>query len=339
MAIDWIDGFEDYPGIQTAGVGHASYWTWNSGQGQSSLVAGRVGGQAWQVGGVGDSDCYRSITPDDEISMFFAMNINQSNWSNAADMPFLSLDTTALKHIQLGTNQARELFVLGPAGTDLARIPDVIAVNTYYSIAMTVKIHDSLGEVKVWVNGELKINLANVDTQNGASPNANRVSIRRTTNNNLRLDDFRVDVNSLVQIPEGRFAVATLNADDAVQFTKNGGATNFSRVADATCDQDTTYNSSNTVGHKDRFTIAGLGFNPDNIMAVQVTLIARKDDVATRRIRSFLTSDADTENGADMFLSTDYTINRMILPLDPDGDVPWTKAQVEAIKVGYELVE
>src|SRR3546814_2957037 len=59
-------------------------------------------------------------------------------------------------------------------------------------------------------------------------------------------------------------------------------------IDEGTCDQDSTYNTSNVVGDRDVFNLGTLDFNPNKIYAVVLTLIARKEDVATRRVKAFI---------------------------------------------------
>lgn len=336
--IDFIDGFEDYPAISTAGVGLASQWN-VSNAGQMSIVAGRVGGQAMRFG-IGEHSAFRTlINPHTKLSGFFAFYWDEADTVGETDIPFMSIRNTTNAHFKMVTNFLRDFAIMGPAGTIIARVPNKIFLRTYYSIAWTWESHDSLGTIKVWLNGELIINLANIDTRNAAGANGDRIYFENVTNRAFVYDDVRVDTDSLTQIPEGRFATATISSDDSVQWTKNGGATNYSRIADATTDQDTTYNSSNTVGHRDVFGLTALGFNPDSIMAVVVSVCARKEDVATRRINAFIISNGVEADSPDMFLSTNYVWNRKIYELNPDGDVPWIKSALTALKVGYELLE
>jgi hypothetical protein len=245
-------------------------------------------------------------------------------------------------HLALFVNRFGRLAVYGPAGTSIATFDNAIISNTWHSISMAGEIHDSLGWLKVWIDGDLIVDLSNIDTKNAAGANVDRIMFSGTpgfSDAENRFDDFRHDNGTTTQIPEGRFATLPLAADDAVQFTRLSGATNYEMIDDATCDEDTTYNSSNTVGHVDRFSYSAIPFNPDNIMAVMVSMCARKEDVATRRVRSFILSDATQVDFDDNFLSTNYTWDRHILELDPDGDVPWTKAALTALKAGYELRE
>lgn len=343
MPIDILDGFEDYPNVTGAGVGVGSTWSIEGSQ-TPQLVAGRVGGQAIRFSGTNNGGISRAVTPSSEFAIFHALYHNHSP-GNTADTIFLRLYPGTNRdayHLGLAVNRFDTLSLYGPTGNVIATEPLLISDAVWYSISMAGEIHDSLGWVKVWVDGELIFDVSNIDTQNAGGATVDRILFHTNpafSDAFTTIDDVRYDSGTSVQIPEGRFAVLPLAADDLSDWTPLSGADNHLMIDDPTCDSDTTYNSSNTVGHIDRFTYSAIPFNPDNIMAVMVSMCARKEDVATRRVRSFILSDATQVNNADKFLSTNYTWDRHILELDPDGDVPWTKAALTALKAGYELME
>lgn len=338
MPIDILDGFEDYPGTSTAGVGLSSYWTMG-GTNVVSLVAGRVGGQALQLSN--QTTAFRSFTTSAQVSGFFAFHHNANYTQSGDNVMAMISDSTGAAHISLACNQARELVVTGPGGV-LARPLEVYQFNVWHSLAFAIEIHDSLGSVKIWIDGELIVDLSNVDTKNGVN-NASRFYLRAqgsaASANSARYDDVRIDSGTLIQIPEGRVATFVPISDIEKDWTPSTGADNYAMVDELTADSDTTYNSANTVGARDRFGLSQMTFNPDQIYAVMVACAARKEDVATRRIASILDSGGVEVQMPDNYLSTNWTWDRHILELNPDGNIPWTKTAVNALTLGYELIE
>lgn len=339
--IEILDGFEDYPGVSTAGVGLASYWN-AIGAGGISLVTGRVGGQAVRMTQQ-SVQMFRVLEAANEKSWFFAFNTGGSWGSVTTDYKICELTNGSNVHISIRINYLRELIVIGGDGAELVRVADMIHTNTWYSLSVAWKGSTSTGTLQIRVNGELVVDMTNANTQHSSSPNANRVYFFGGNNIQTEMyftyDDVRVDTETTTPIAEGRYAIVTYDADDSVQFTPLSGSDNYLMIDDPTCDQDTTYNASNTVGHRDVFTVNALPFDPDRIMAIQLTLIARKEDVATRRVKSILISDSTEVDGDDMYLSTDYTINRFIIQNDPATGIEFTKGGLAAVKPGYELVE
>lgn len=339
MPIAILDGFEDYPGRADAGIGLISEW-WGSnatGNSQLSLVAGRVGGQAVRFRG--SVFLAKPIPASTEVAGFFAIRRITNAGSNVL---VLANGATYVQHIRFAYDADGVLTVYGPTDVVLGFIDFALPFNTWASIAYAAKIDDTLGSVTIWINGEKKLEVTNVDTKANAVANVDR--IRFTSNAGLAtdgfdLDDVRVDNATLVQIPEGRFAVVAAIADVTSDFTPLSGADNFAMVDDTTCDADVSYNVSNTVGHKDKFSVAELPFNPDVIYAVQLSMASRKEDVATRRMQMFLESGAATTTGPDKFETTDYTFQRLIMTDNPDTATPFTKATLASVMIGYELIE
>lgn len=340
--IELIDGFEDYPGLTTAGVGLASYWITSS---PWALVAGRVGGQAIQLAGTG-SYIAHELEAATQKAIFFAVKPATSVADHEGIIFRLCNGVEANAHFSIGLTTGHKIYVLNAAGTEIGRKTAVgIMLNTWASISLIWKSGDSDGELKIWVNGELIIDITNADLAHSSGPNATRFYLRdfsgggTASTNNTLFDDVRVDTETNVQIQEGRYFQLTYATDDSIAWTRNTGATNLSAIDEATCDSDTTYNSSNTVGAIDKFTVNALGFNPDKIYAVVLGIASRKEDVATRRTQCFLESGAESFHSADKYETTDYTWQRNILELDPNGNIEWSKSGLEAIKPGYELIE
>lgn len=340
-AIEILDGFEDYPDVFSAGVGLlANWWGSNSfGNNELLIAPGRVGGQAIEFRG--SVFIAAPITDSTQASGFFSTRRIENNTSS-----FMALTNGSgyTQHIRLSFDADGTLFVHGPDNTVLGVVHFALPLNTWASIAWCAKIHDSLGEFKLWINGEPKLTIANVDTRNAAdaSGTINRIRFLSSAalgNLSFQVDDVRVDSDSFYQIPEGRFASVYVNETIDADFTPNGAATNHEAVDDPTCDMDVTYNESNTVGHVDRFGLAELGFNPDVIYAVQMTLISRKVDVATRRLNAFLEVGAEVITTPDKFETTDYTIQRLISVTNPNTTLPYTKGDLAAARLGYELIE
>jgi hypothetical protein len=86
------------------------------------------------------------------------------------------------------------------------------------------------------------------------------------------------------------------------------------------------------------FDAQDLSFTPEAVHAVQISWRARKDDAATREVRSRIRSDAATANGAPRTLTSSYLYYHDVFELDPDAAGPWTGAAVAAMEIGVETV-
>jgi hypothetical protein len=73
-------------------------------------------------------------------------------------------------------------------------------------------------------------------------------------------------------------------------------------------------------------------------MAVQIATVARKDDAGSRSLRAVLTSGATTANGATRVLGTSYAVYEDRFEVDPATGAACTKAGVDAMHSGVEVV-
>lgn len=333
-----IDGFDDYPSKTGAGIGFTSSWTLASDNGNVLLLAGRVGGRCLQLSNT--ATAYKVIPNATKIAVFFGYR--QVENKSATLKSICEIRNNADIHVAVQIVEPNDLLVSGPGGI-LATVPLAFITNTWHSISILVEIHDTLGTVGIWIDGDPVLNLTNSDTKNAAAADANRVYLlavgTASSPQRNQFDDFRVDIDAATHILEGRSAQVFMVADDSIQWAPSAGAVNYAMIDEAQADGDVTYNSANTVGFKDKFVSGGLGFNPDRIDAVMISMAARKGDVATRRIASLIDSGGVETQSPDHFLATDYTWDRKIHPLNPNGNAAWNKASVEGIKPGYVMIE
>jgi hypothetical protein len=146
-----------------------------------------------------------------------------------------------------------------------------------------------------------------------------------------RNNDFLGDVRVVTLRP---------NADmTQADFTPSVGSVHYSLVAEAPDnDGDATYVESGTVGHKDLYGYQDLTGTPAAILAVQLATVARKDDAGGRSLRAVLKSGATTANGTTRVLGTSYALYDDRFEVDPATGTAWTKAGVDALEAGVEVV-
>jgi hypothetical protein len=79
-------------------------------------------------------------------------------------------------------------------------------------------------------------------------------------------------------------------------------------------------------------------FTPDTVHAVQVTMVARKDDAEARQVRTRLKSGTTTADGTTQGMATSYLPYGDLYETDPDTAMAWTPGGVNALQVGIEVV-
>jgi len=126
------------------------------------------------------------------------------------------------------------------------------------------------------------------------------------------------------------------SAGASTGWTPNAG-TNVSQIQEHAMDSDTTFNSTQTVNALDLFNVSPLPTTAAPL-AVQVTGCFRQDTGGTRVVQNVLTSGSTTFNGSTEVANTGYAYQRDVLPQDPNGNIAWTRANVNATQIGYRLV-
>jgi hypothetical protein len=190
------------------------------------------------------------------------------------------------------------------------------------------------GTVQVKVDGGIVIdrsdlNTGTADVTSVAFPMSNQ-SIYYIDNVFIA-DDWQGELESVLRLP---------NADDSVQFTRNAGDNNFSRINQTASDGDTTYNASGTVGHKDIFGYEDLDAG---LVPVAVTFVTRasKDDTGERQLEQLAVQDAVEYTQGTKVLSTSYiptSADELVKTLGacPDATA-WTREKLNAIKWAYKV--
>jgi hypothetical protein len=109
-------------------------------------------------------------------------------------------------------------------------------------------------------------------------------------------------------------------------------------VDETQADGDTTYVASATATDLDTYTMGNLPVTPATIHAVQITMLARKDDATTRALRTKIRSNGDVANGATGAMSSTFQFFDDLHEQDPDSADAWTAAAVNALEAGVEVV-
>ena len=222
-------------------------------------------------------------------------------------------------------------------GTFLAASTALLTFNVWYYLEVEFRVDNPAGYVRVFANGSPIITFTGDTLAVTGEPSASRIGILGSSSVVCAIDDIYVSEKT-TRYGEARVQTIRPIADTADKdFVPNSGSTNYSRVNELLIDGDTTYVSSSTVGAEDLYDLDNLDATPENIFAVQVRVVARKDDAATRAIKAGLKSGATLTLGEEFFLSSSYTTHVDIYDLNPDTSAAWNKAAVDAIQIGQRI--
>lgn len=230
-------------------------------------------------------------------------------------------------------------------GTALGTSALALAADAWYYIEFKATISDASGVAVVRVNGVTWLDLSGVDTRNGGNATSNVLRLGLWSafvgsatddlddlyvcnSDGATNNDFLGDCRVAAVLPSG--------AGNSTQWTPSAGA-NYACVADAAPDNDTTFVSSATAGHKDTYALGDIVTTAGTIFGVQTNLLARKDDAGARTLRSVVRSAGNESVGATVGLSDSYVYQSDVFETQPDG-AAWTVAAVNAAEAGPELV-
>lgn len=215
-----------------------------------------------------------------------------------------------------------------------------LTAGSWHYIEMKAHIADSPnGTFEIWLDGVQVYNGSSLDTKESTNATVDTFFIGGKasaggSSASLYFDDVYCtdgelfgDCRVKAYFPDG--------AGATTQWTKSGGSANYEMVDDVDPDDDSTYNYSSTATQKDTFALPATPGGVTDIYAVRVTVLARKDDAATREIATVVRSGGSDYEGTAIALSTTYTYLSTYYDTDPNTATDWTTGGVDAMEVGY----
>jgi len=141
--------------------------------------------------------------------------------------------------------------------------------------------------------------------------------------------------------PAGSAMSATTSNAGAINSSIVITTVNWYLVSDTLNDGDTTYIFDSTVGHKDIFTIAGLGaVNPASIIGVDVHVNWKKSDAGARGgtvgVDANGSGDTAVTGITNVTPSLSYVSKFGWMPLDPTG-AAWTTSNINSMKISASV--
>lgn len=223
-------------------------------------------------------------------------------------------------------------------GTLLATYAAGLSANAWHYYELQFTIDDSAGAVYLYFDGALVASATGVDTRNGGNASADRMNLRSRGGQTMQWDDLFIsdgiaagDILGPVHI---EYQTAS-GAGTTTQWTPSAGS-NYQNIDEDGTNGDTDYNSDNVVGDKDTFACANFS-NTGTVKAVQVSALARNDDVGTRSINLVLRSSADHDSAAKSVSSQTYAFKNAIWETNPDTSAPFTASELNGLEFGYKL--
>jgi hypothetical protein len=342
MALLMLDGFDHYT---TAELDQKAV----SETGGAIVTGGRCGTQCYTNASVGSGITY-GVT-------------NTSEWGQVgiAYTPGSAFPLTTKNIIQVGNGEGdneTEAFVSAESDGSLKiwrgfnqmtgtqegqTAAGVIQLDAYIYIEFRFRIHATLGELRLYVDGVQLLDATGLDTRQFASAppwgtvtfilgGAGCIDDVYIMNDDGAINDTSVALGSV--------HVATLRpaADVAVAWTPNLGGSHANLVNEAVPDGDGTFVTTTVPGAVDLFQLPETVVASSVVHGVQTNIHARKTGAAPRRLRAVVTPGAINRFGVlEAPTSENYVVHREVHETNPDLGTAWTLAAFNATKFGVEL--
>lgn len=348
MGILYIDGFDSY-----ATADMTNRWTSVAGLPTVQGTSGRYGTGCLQCTG-GGSQVVRTLTSNlSRVIVGVAFRWTAVNLSS--DQEILSLWDGGYKQCALylvGTTKC--IYVWTNGGTIGTITGNPLTQNQWYYIEWDITISNSIssGGCVIYLNGVQVYSAsagANTRNSSGSSNNyANAIQLGQTSLQSYmtyQYDDLYIlDPSSgSHSSPLGDLRVECIHpaSDYHTDFTKSGGAGNYTTVADTTSDGDATYNQSATMYAYDLFGLAALTSTPGTIFAVQSAITARKLDAGLRKVNAIVRDPNNStiyEQGSQAIgVGDNYATQTALWEVRPSDSTAWTANDIANMKIGYKI--
>lgn len=339
MALLVFEGFDHHQASAPLGaLGAKTGWAVSTGF--STTIAGLLGGLAV---GPNTFTAEMTYTPGgNKTTLIAGMRFRTAGTPTGTFELIRFMDGASVQCGLSITTANKLIFWRGTSATVLSTSTTTLTNTSWYFIELKITFHNTTGAYELKLGGVSEFSASGVDTCNTANNFATACTLQLHPSYGQFYDDFYLcdDTGSAPHndfLGVIRVETAYPTSADATTWTPNA-STNVSRVQESGWDGDTSYNSTSTSGNVDTFNHGNLSSTPATIFGVAVTAGMRKDDVTGRTGRTKLKSGGTTQDGASVVLDTSYKLLRDQYVTDPNTGSAWTGANVNATKIGYELV-
>lgn len=222
----------------------------------------------------------------------------------------------------------------------------VIIANGWRHIETKFVLSDTSGSIQVKIEGTTVLNLTSIDTltnSTGAATTASNVCIRNmrtggTVGPSMYVKDFIIwdDSGSVNNTWMGACQVYKIvpDGDDSLGWSPSTGTTGWDLVNETTPTDDTGYiSAASSATSPSTFTMTDLPANVTVVKGVMTIHRSRKVDGGDGQLQASVISSASSGDGEDRTITTAYTYWHDVHDLDPNGNINWTKAAVDALKM------
>lgn len=342
------EGWDMYSAIADANTGVTGMWT--GPVGNSSLVAGRFGGQALKSTNTGSPSYPRLRRSLDSTTWEAAIGVVIKAESLFPYEPsfhsFVRVsDSGGVSHLGVGFGAGGSLTViqLGGGGTSpfsqtvLAQSDfGILNPNVWHYIEIELLVDNTIGFCRVYVDGNDTpcINLTGADTKLSVNPISHLEIMPMqqdlSTHVNMTFDDIYV-TDHATRLGPRRIQTLRVNGNGVIQDWTPSTGTDHAACIDEVLANTTDYISASTLGAVDQFTMTNLASDPLTIDEVNLVVYCEKTDGGTRAVKTGLKSGGTTSESTDIYLANGIARQDRVFTKDPNGNIAWDGPAVDAL--------
>lgn len=211
-------------------------------------------------------------------------------------------------------------------------------------VELKIKIHDSEGFFELRVNNKVVLSDSNINTADDASNQTVGKVIFTTATSPLvyyaRYDNIYIldttgtrNNNFLGPIDISIFRPAS---DYSVEWSRNGGDNNFSRISETYSDGDTTYVEATDEDALDLYGYGSLS-NEEDILGITIQTECRDTDGDGYTIIASILSDATSDDSAPQLTTATYFIYSYLSETNPKDSKQWDISTLNNAKIGVKV--
>jgi hypothetical protein len=344
MAIAFFDGFDRYATLADLGI------VYPLADGNFSATSGRFGGGGWSCSG-GGAQLVR-LEPGGVGEAWYGFAFNFATGGGGGDQILAKIlqVSSVTAELLITFNGSTGFFkAIVHNGATLATSSPAISVAGWHWLDIHVKISPTVGLVEIWADNIQIINITGVNTSasggslvggialgsensdTGHTPSGTTyddlavINVNGLGANNSRLGDCRIQT---------RVAASDAGPNNGTPST--AGA-HYLMVNEPQWSPTNTVTLSNVTGQEEAYGITPLLVNTGTIYAVQPVFWAEKSDAGAATIELSVRSGASTASGPPTALTTTYAVFASIVENNPNGNIPWTAATVNACAIGLTV--
>lgn len=344
MAGVLCEGFDPYDAIsQIPGTpGSTTYF---------SFVTGRAGiGNALRCESTSTTTGHATLIPFEggaigpSIVLGFALNATgeTSAHANAGFPTLLSGGSVPMLSVGLDATGYIRVYRGGTNGTQILASATPISLGTWYFIELVITLATgATGSIELFINGVSSASASAIATSaSGTTVAQLRLQPRQGGGTYFDIDDIYVldgtSPGPTTRLGDVRVGASIPHADTtSADLAKSTGTDGYALIDEIGPDGDTSYLSSDTVGHRSLFKYTAPADKTIHFARIQA--YARKEDAGGNNLKLVFKSSTLEEVSASKGLGTGYGYASHYVQDDPDDGAALVTATFEAAEIGVEI--